>query len=79
MASQQHVLRLDVTMDQLFLVSILQDLGKLYDVGDDGIERELRPFGVQLSQVATRSIVHHQKGSRALHTKVQHLDDMGMS
>src|SRR5258708_24924306 len=77
-ASEQHILRLDVAMDQLFLVCILQGLGHLRDVGDDGVEREQRAFGVALTQVATRSIVHHEKGSLGLDTKVQDLDNMGM-
>ena len=66
-------------MDQLFLVCILQGLGHLRDVGDDGVERERRPFGVTLTQVATGSVLHDQKGSGALNTIVQHLDDMGVS
>src|SRR2546421_2061785 len=65
-------------MYQLCLVRKLHSLGHLPNVGNGGVEREQRPFRVQLSQVATRSVVHHQKGGRALHTKVQHLDDMGM-
>src|SRR5437899_3340572 len=59
-------------------MSILQGLSHLRDVGDNGVEWEQRPAGVALTQSAIGSIVHHQKGSHALNTEVQNLDDMGM-
>ena len=65
-------------MDHLLIVCILQGLGNLCDVGDDGVKRELRTFGMVQAQAAAWSIFHDQEGSLAFHTKVQDLDDMGM-
>src|SRR5438094_508849 len=44
--TQQHVLRLNVAMNQLPLMCILQSLADLLDIGDDGRERQASPFRV---------------------------------
>src|SRR5436305_3346718 len=76
---QQHIFRFDVAMNHLFLVRILQSLSYLLDVGNDDIERKLRPMGVALTKVATGSIVHDQKRGCTFNPEIQNLDDMWMT
>src|SRR5260370_23992292 len=57
-ASQQHVLRLDVAMDQFLVMGILQGGRDLLDVGDHSMYWEPRALRVTLAQVATRRVLH---------------------
>src|SRR5712692_2617260 len=78
-ASEQHILRLDVAVNQLFIMGILQGVRYLLDIGDDDFHGKPRSPGVVLAQVTISCIVHHQKRSCVLHPEVQHLDDMRMA
>ena len=77
--SQHYIFRLDVTVNQVFIMRILQSACYLLDVGDDGIEWNHCPFGMALAQVAIGRIVLNQERSSVLHAKVQHSYDMGMA
>ena len=46
---QQHVLGLDIAVDELFLVGVLQGIGHLLDVVHDQREGEPRAFGMTLA------------------------------
>ena len=77
-STHQEVFGLDITVDQLVLVSILQGWGNLPHIGQHCRKRQARAFGVQLAQGPIGCIVHHQKRRGAFHTKVQHTYDMRM-
>ncbi len=68
----EHILGLEVAMDEFLLVGILQGVGNLRHVGDD------RCQGVALTQRARGRVVHDQEGGAALHAKVQHLYNVVM-
>ncbi len=46
---QQHVLGLDIAVNELFLVGVLQGIGHLLDVLHDHREGEPRAFGMTLA------------------------------
>ena len=75
----QHILRLDITMDKLLFVRILQGCSHLLDRGDDHRKRNQAAFWIAMPQRAIRGIVDHQKGHAFLHIKIEHTYDRGMS
>src|SRR5713226_1164695 len=76
--SQQHVVRLDVSMDEHLIMDILQRAGHLFDVGDDALERQAGMFGEELAQGAVGSVVHDHERGQVLDAHVQHAHNMGM-
>ena len=60
--SKQHILRLDASIDQIYIVSILQNLDHLLDVGGNDVRWQTCSLGVTRSQGTARSIVHDQIG-----------------
>src|SRR5947209_11538013 len=77
-ASQQHVLWLDVAMNQLEVMHRLQGSGDLFDVGDDGVEWQECPFGVQFAQGPIGGIVHDQERKAFLYIEVEDAHDVVM-
>src|SRR5207253_478794 len=75
---QEHALRLDITMDQFLLMEVVQGLGHLLDVGDNGIKWHPCTFRVVLAQCAIGGILHDQKGNTIFYTKIEDTHDMGM-
>src|SRR5438270_5245857 len=59
--SQQQILRLEVAVNQSLRMDVLQGGGYLLDIGNDGVQGQPCPLGVELSEGATWGIVHHQK------------------
>ncbi len=74
----QHILRFHITVNELFLVRMLQSAGKLPDIRDNGSQGNPRTIRMPLAQCAIGRVVHHQEGDVMLHTKVCDPYDMGM-
>jgi len=79
MLTHQHVLRLDIAVDESLVVGILQGICHLLDVGDDRREGQDGAFGMTLAQRAARGVVHDQEGDVILHVKIEDPHDMGMA
>ena len=47
--THKHIFRLDITVDEFLLVSVLQGVGYLLDHRDDHWERDQAAFGIPLS------------------------------
>ena len=77
--SQQHILRLDIAVDDLVLVRILQSVGHLLDVGDERRERDHLSLGMAPPQGTIGGILHHQKGHALLYIKIEDAYDSGVS
>jgi len=63
-------------MDQLLLMGILQGVGNLLDVGDDGRQRQRHAFGMLATQGAVGGVVYHEEGDAILDIEVQDAHDM---
>src|SRR5262249_19685119 len=61
--TQQHVLRFDIAVNESSVVSVLQGGCHLFDIGDNGRQRHRRAWGMELTEAAVWSIVHHEKKS----------------
>src|SRR5205823_3216920 len=78
MTPQQYVLRLDVAMNQLVLMGVLQGLGQLPDIADNGGERQVCPAWMALAECAVGGVGHDQERRRAVYPKIQYTDNMWM-
>src|SRR5262249_15193910 len=58
MLTNEHILRLDVTVYDLAIMRILQCLRNLLDIVDHGRDGKWGSFRVAITQSATRSVVH---------------------
>jgi hypothetical protein len=76
--AHQHVLRLDVAVDELALVGVLQGRPHLLHVGVELGEGDETAPGIALAQGAARSIVHHQEGHAFLHIVIQNAYNCGV-
>ena len=76
---EQHILWLDVAVDDLFIVSVLQSGGHLLDMRQNNFRREHDTRAITLAQGAIGSVIHDQEWSVALYTEFQYLYDIGMS
>ena len=61
------------------IVGILQSIGNLFDVADDGRKGQDAAFGVTLPERAASGIVHDQERGVILHIKVKHAYNVGMA
>src|SRR6266849_7006225 len=77
--SQQHILRLDIAMNEFLLVGILQGSRCLLDKRDDLGKRNDLALGIAPAQGAMGGIIHHQKGHALLHIKIEDAHNSGMS
>src|SRR5258706_9190157 len=67
----QHVCWLDVAMNELLIMSILQGISNLFDIGNNSRQGNLSPCRVTIFQCATQRIVHDHKRRIVLHAKIQ--------
>src|SRR5712692_1687518 len=74
--SDEHVLRLDITMDQAFIMGVLQGTGHLFDVGDDGGQQDSRALWVTLAQGAVGCVFHDDERDTSFDAEVQDLYDV---
>src|SRR6266699_2770315 len=77
-APQQHILRLDVAVNELAVMCVLQGRRSLLDVRNKDGGGQYNPFRVALAQGAIGGIVHDEKRNAVLHAKVEDADDVGV-
>src|SRR6266700_4978788 len=77
-APQQHILRLDVAVNELAVMCVLQGRRSLLDVRNKDGGGQYNPFRVALAQGAIGGIVHDEKRNADLHAKVEDADDVGV-
>src|SRR6266571_4543855 len=75
--SQQHILWLDIAMDQPIIMCILQGRCNLPDVVYDGVQWE-RTFGVTITQGAVGGIFHQQEWGCTVYAKIQNAQNVRM-
>ncbi len=63
----------------LVFVSILESVGYLLNIGDDGRQRDMVSFGMALAQGAIGTIVHYEEGETIGDVKVEDAHDVGMN
>ena len=78
-APQEHIFWLDVAVNEPLIVGILQPIGHLLDIGQNGARRQRHAATMAGAQRAIGGIVHYQIGDAALYAKVQHLDNVRMA
>ena len=78
LAAQQEVFRLDITMDELLVVSILQGGGNLLHIRNENFDRHLCPTWMMLAQGSIGRVFHDQKRDSTIDTEVQHSHNIGM-
>ena len=78
MAAQQQILWFDVPVHHLLVVSILQRLGNLLDIGNHQGQWHARPMGIALAQATTRGVLQHQIGLLAFKAELQDAHNVGM-
>jgi hypothetical protein len=78
-STHEHVLRLDITVDEFLLVRVLQGVSYLLDRRDNHRERDQATFRIAVPQRAMRGIVHDEKRHTLLHIEIEDTDDRGMS
>src|SRR5579885_1169693 len=76
--AQQHILWLDIAMDQLFVMCILQRPGSLFKIRERDIQRQARSLWVTLTYSAIGGVTHHEKRGIILHIKIEDADNMRM-
>ena len=76
--THQHILRLDITVEELLLMGVLQSSGHLLDRGEDLRERDYTACGKALPQRAKRGIIHHQKRYAVLDIEIEDAHNGGM-
>src|SRR5260221_1807464 len=76
--AQQHILRLDISVDLPGTVCIVQGGGSLACKGEDGRERELTAFRVALAQSAIGGVMHDEERSAIMDITFEDAHDMGM-
>src|SRR5947209_20202507 len=57
-SAQEHVLRLDITVDELFVMGVLEGVGNLLDVGDNSGQRKNGVPGMKMAQCAIGGVAH---------------------
>ncbi len=75
---QQHILRLDVPMDQLLLVGILEGIGHLFHIATHRLQRHLLAPPMARAQRALGGIGHHQIRLAILNIVIQHAHNVGV-
>src|SRR5438552_2910535 len=76
--SQQHILRLDIAVDDLVFVRILQGVGHLLDRRDDDRERDQAAFGIATPQRPIGGIIHDEKRHAFLYIVIEDAYDSRM-
>jgi hypothetical protein len=76
--SNQHIVRFDVTMQDILIMGILQSRSKLFEVLCHGSERDLAPFGVVCPKRSTRGVIQDEKRCSLLDIKVEQAHDVRM-
>jgi hypothetical protein len=56
---EQHILRLDIAVQEPLVMGVLQGGSHLLDIGHDCLERQTGAWGMPLAEIAMRSMLHH--------------------
>ncbi len=75
---QQHILRLDVAVNQLVFVGILKGIRHLPHIDPHRLQRHHAALGMALAQRAIGGIIHHQKGRALVQSIIQQVNNMRM-
>src|SRR5260370_11179167 len=70
-AAQQHILRLDIAVDQFCAMGMLERSGNLPDIGDHEGKWKYTSARMRLAQRPFRRIVHHEERRCALDPEVE--------
>jgi hypothetical protein len=76
---KQHILRLDIAVDQTLIVHILQRACDLQDERQDSADWECSTLRKILLEIPSRSILYCQERSASFHTKIEHAHNMPVS
>src|SRR5260221_2047869 len=76
--ANEHIGRLDITMDEPLSMGILKGLGNLFYVGDDSGQRHTFSPWMPLAERATRVVLHHQEGYTLLNIEIKYVHNMRM-
>src|SRR5712692_10436324 len=74
----QHIFRLDIPVNDFFMMGILQSIGYLLQIREDNGRSDNGVSRMALSQRAIGGIVQHQEGSILQHVKIKDADNMRM-
>src|ERR1700730_15771006 len=77
-ASQQHILWLNIAMDHFLIMSILQGIGHLFDVGNDMSDWHPRTPWVWIACSAIWRIIHNQKRGALRYIVIENPDYVRM-
>ena len=79
-SAHEHILWLDIAMDDTALMSVLQSGGYLLYIAYNRGQWQLAPFGMAISQRPSLRIFHHQKRLILVtEPKVEQWHNMGMA
>src|SRR5947209_12483658 len=76
--SQQHILGLNIPVNELLFMSVLQGLSDLFDIGDNRWYRHRRTCGMQLAQRSVRGIIHDQERGALFNAEFKYANDVRM-
>src|SRR5712692_388479 len=74
----QHIFRLDIPVNDFFIMGILQSIGYLLQIRENNGRSDNGVSRMALSQRAIGGIVQHQEGSVLQHVKIKDADNMRM-
>ncbi len=76
---KQHILRLDIAVDQAVIVYILQRARDLHDDRQNGADWECSTLRKILLEIPTRGIFHHHERGTLVLAKIQDAHDVPMA
>ena len=75
---EQHIFRLDITMNQFPIMCIRESIGHLIDITYDSRKGESGAGGMAIAQRATGGIIHNEEGKAAGEAEVEDAQNVGM-
>src|SRR5579885_1339156 len=75
----QHIVRLDIAVNNLAVMGVLESLRYLLDVGDSPVQLYLLPARMPTAQRATGGIIHDQERNAFVQRKIQYPHNMRMN
>src|SRR5579859_2237076 len=79
MLAEQHIFRFDVAMDVMLIVSILEGISDLFEIGKNSDGRNIAAAGMAAAQCAIGGVIHDQKWSAIFHIEIIDADNVGMA
>src|SRR5690242_10133777 len=78
MPPKQQVTWLDVTMNQVFLMRVMQCPCDILDIGEHRFGGKLLPWSMAIFQSAIGGVIHHQKRDALLNAALQNAHDVSV-